>query len=46
MILLAPPATQNELAWSRVRGSAALHERWIERDTDLLDLARAGVDLD
>ena len=45
-ILLATPATQNELAWSRVRGSAALQERWAERETDLLDLARAGVDLD
>ena len=45
-ILLATPATQNELAWSRVRGSAALHERWSEHGVDLLDLARAGVDLD
>ena len=45
-ILLAVPATQNELAWARVRGAAALQERWSERGVDLLDLSRAGVDLD
>ena len=45
-ILLANPATQNELAWARVKGSSALLDRWAERGTPLLDLARAGVDLD
>jgi len=45
-ILLVTPATQNELAWARVRGSAALRERWDERASDLLDLERPQVDLD
>lgn len=45
-ILLANPATQNELAWARVRGSAVLLERWSERGTELLDLGRAQVKLD
>ena len=40
------PATRDELAWCRVRGSAALLQRWQERDTDLLDLGRCSVDLD
>jgi hypothetical protein len=40
------PATRDELAWCRVRGSAALMQRWRESDTDLLDLARPGVELD
>lgn len=45
-ILLAVPATQNELAWARVRGSGALLERWRERQTPLLELTRAQVALD
>lgn len=45
-ILLAVPATQNELAWARVRGGAALQERWADHDVDLLDLSRPGVVLD
>lgn len=45
-ILQAIPATSTELAWARVRGSAALRERWAERETDLLDLARRPVPLD
>jgi hypothetical protein len=40
------PATQQELAWSRVRGVAALLQRWDERHTDLYDLGRTSVDLD
>jgi hypothetical protein len=40
------PATANELAWCRVRGSAALRERWDEHGTDLLDLMRRSVALD
>ena len=44
-ILLVIPATPNELAWARVRGSAALRERWSERGTPLLDLSRDQVDL-
>lgn len=44
--LQAIPATSTELAWARVRGSAALRERWAERETDLLDLARRPVALD
>ena len=40
------PATSAELAWARVRGSAALLERWAEQGTDLLDLRRAAVGLD
>jgi hypothetical protein len=45
-ILQVVPATSNELAWCRVRGSAALRERWAERETDLLDLMRRSVELD
>ena len=45
-ILLATPATQNELAWARVKGSAVLRQRWDEQDTPLLDLGRAPVALD
>jgi hypothetical protein len=45
-ILQAVPATQHELAWCRVRGSAALTERWHAYGTDLLDLARPAVRLD
>jgi hypothetical protein len=40
------PATAPELAWSRVRGAAALLQRWEERHTDLYDLTRSGVELD
>lgn len=44
-ILQVLPATANELAWSRVHGSAALRERWAAVDTDLRDLTRPGVEL-
>jgi hypothetical protein len=44
-VLLLVPATQNELAWARVKGSAALSERWAQRETNLLDLSRAPVEL-
>ena len=45
-LLQVVPATATELAWCRVRGSAALRERWAEHATDLLDLRRAAVSLD
>ncbi len=45
-ILQAVPATANELGWCRVRGGAALLERWRETGTDLLDLTRRSVALD
>ena len=45
-ILQAVPATANELGWCRVRGSAALLERWHATGTDLLDLDRRSVPLD
>jgi hypothetical protein len=45
-VLQAVPATANELAWCRVRGSSVLRERWTNDGVDLLDLARAGVVLD
>ena len=45
-ILQTVPATQNELGWCRVRGSAALLERWQDTGTDLLDLTRRSVNLD
>ena len=45
-VLQIVAATPAELAWCRVRGSAALLERWAAADTDLLDLARRGVALD
>src|SRR5262249_4713909 len=45
-VLRASPAPATELAWCRVRGSAALLERWTEAGTDLLDLARPAVRLD
>jgi hypothetical protein len=45
-ILRVIPATATELAWCRVRGSAALLERWADEGTDLLDLARRAVPLD
>jgi hypothetical protein len=44
-ILQLLPATATELAWCRVHGAAALRELWGRRATDLLDLARAAVDL-
>lgn len=44
-VLQVTPATSAELGWCRVRGSTALRERWAEHGTDLLDLARASVDL-
>lgn len=40
------PATSTELAWCRVRGSAALRERWAEQGVDGLDLLRPAVRLD
>ncbi len=45
-ILQAVPATSNELAWCRVRGSAALCERWEAAAVDTLDLLRRPVGLD
>ncbi len=45
-ILQVLPATSTELAWCRVRGSAALRERWAAAGYDLLDLARGPVALD
>jgi hypothetical protein len=44
-VLQVVPALSTELAWARVRGGAALLERWSGRGTDLLDLTRAAVDL-
>lgn len=45
-VLLLVPATQTELAWARVHGSAALRERWQSAETDLTDLLRDPVGLD
>jgi len=45
-VLQAFPATQTELAWCRVRGSAELRARWQDAGADLLDLARAPVSLE
>ena len=45
-VLQAVPATSNELAWCRVRGSAALLERWRDTGVDLLDLTRRSAALD
>jgi hypothetical protein len=45
-VLQITPATSTELAWCRVRGSAALHDRWAAAGTDLLDLGRRPVTLD
>jgi hypothetical protein len=45
-ILQIVPATSTELAWCRVRGSAALRDRWAEAGIDLLDLGRRPVPLD
>jgi hypothetical protein len=44
-VLQITPATSTELAWCRVRGSAALRERWTDAGTDLLDLGRRPVPL-
>lgn len=44
-VLQVVPATSAELAWCRVRGSAALRARWSERATDLLDVRRHTVEL-
>jgi hypothetical protein len=44
-VLQLVPATSTELAWCRVHGASVLQDRWHERDTDLLDLARRAVDL-
>ncbi|MCX4746903.1 suppressor of fused domain protein [Kitasatospora sp. NBC_01287] len=40
------PMTPNEAAHKRVRGAAALRERWLEAGTDLRDPQRRGVALD
>ncbi|MEU5719886.1 suppressor of fused domain protein [Streptomyces sp. NPDC020403] len=40
------PMTPNEAAWKRVKGAAALQERWLARGTDLRDPLRASVPLD
>ena len=45
-VLQAVPATPTELAWCRVRGSAALRDRWAEAGVDLRDLTRRAVALD
>jgi Suppressor of fused protein (SUFU) len=45
-VLQVLPATSSELAWCRVRGAAALRERWMAHQVDLLDLARRAVALD
>lgn len=45
-VLEVVPATSTELAWARVRGSAALRERWQETGTDLRNLTRTSVPLD
>ncbi len=44
-VLQVTPATSTELAWCRVRGGAALLDRWSEAGTELLDLARTAVAL-
>ena len=44
-VLRLLPATQTELAWTRVRGAAAMLQRWDELGTDLLDLARGPASL-
>lgn len=45
-VLQVLPATSNELAWGRVRGSSVLLERLRRADVDLLDLMRRSVPLD
>lgn len=44
-VLQVVPATSNELAWARVRGSDALLDRLHGAQTDLLDITRRSVDL-
>jgi hypothetical protein len=39
------PMTANEAAWKRVRGAAALQERWLGEGTDLRDPLRGPVRL-
>jgi hypothetical protein len=39
------PATSSELAFSRVQGAVALHERWQSAGVDLRNLSRSTVDL-
>src|SRR3954469_7054255 len=40
------PMTANEAAWKRVRGAAALQERWLTSGTDLRDPSRKSVPLE
>lgn len=40
------PMTAHEAAWKRVRGAAALQERWLAAGTDLRDPGRGSVALD
>ncbi|MFR9674318.1 suppressor of fused domain protein [Streptomyces sp. TR06-5] len=40
------PMTPNEAAWKRVRGAAALEERWLAHGTDLRDPLRSAVPLE
>ncbi|MYW68945.1 suppressor of fused domain protein [Streptomyces sp. SID8379] len=40
------PMTQNEAAWKRVHGAAALQEKWLNGGTDLRDPLRRSVSLD
>jgi len=40
------PMTQNEAAWKRVHGAAALEEKWLNSGTDLRDPLRRSVSLD
>lgn len=40
------PAMSAELAWCRVRGAAALRERWVAQRVDLLNLGRRAATLD
>ena len=44
-VLRLLPTTSTELAWARVRGAAALRQRWDEQSTDVLDLTRTAVSL-
>lgn len=44
-ILQILPATPNELAFGRIRGTDALRAKWAEQRTDLLDLSRTSVDV-
>jgi hypothetical protein len=44
-VLAITPATQTELAWSRVHGTDALLQRWADEHTDVTDLTRDPVRL-